>query len=61
MAVQNTSNLLDGPEPEPRRTEGPELKQCALCGRTGTRLFDRNFTGHRCTTRAACHKRRYGT
>ncbi|MFJ8163842.1 hypothetical protein ACIRBY_23345 [Streptomyces sp. NPDC096136] len=61
MSVQNTSNLLDGPEPEPARPAGPELKRCIRCGRIGTRLFSRTPEGHRCTAVAACVDRQLAT
>ncbi|MFG2617769.1 hypothetical protein ACGFXC_09070 [Streptomyces sp. NPDC048507] len=54
MSVQNTSNLLDGPEPEPGRPAGPELKRCTRCGRIGTRRFATTAEGPRCAAVAAC-------
>ncbi|MFF4369666.1 hypothetical protein [Streptomyces sp. NPDC001594] len=62
MSVQNTSSPLKGPEPEPRpAAAGPELKQCARCGRLGTRLFQSTPDGHVCTARAACVDRLLAT
>lgn len=61
MTVQNTSNLLDGPEGQPR-PNGPELKRCDQCGRIGTRLFQTHTApGIKpitvCMARTACRKR----
>lgn len=57
MSVQNTSSPLNGPEPEPDRPEGPELKRCTRCGRIGTRLFVNTAEGDRCAAVAACTDR----
>lgn len=54
MSVQNTGSLLDGPEPESRRGDGPELKRCTRCGRLGVRLFLTTPDGPVCAARAAC-------
>lgn len=62
MSVQNTSSPLNGPEPEPGPAAvGPELKQCARCGRLGTRLFQTLPVGTVCTARAACVDRQLAT
>ncbi|MFE6273976.1 hypothetical protein ACFVQ9_34900 [Streptomyces goshikiensis] len=57
MTVQNSSSLLDGPEPGPRAETGPELKRCVRCGRVGIRLFADTRDGTTCLAVAACTDR----
>lgn len=58
-AEQSTAHSGAAPEPSlhlvpkvPRRRQDGEQRTCEVCGRTGTRRFDRTETGWRCSATA---------